>query len=142
MYAKIIKGVEWALLAIGVVLAIFGFVYGFVANDGLATDILLYCAYALVVVAILAVICLGLYFTIKQNPRGLVKMGIGLVAAAAIVGIAYLLAPGTEAVGTSVQTSAGMLKFTDTILNVTYFCCGGAVIAILVGVVVNAVRNK
>ena len=69
MYAKIIKIVEWVLLAIGVLLAVFGFVYGFVSNDGLATDILLYCAYALVVVAILAVICLGLYFTIKQNPK-------------------------------------------------------------------------
>lgn len=142
MYAKIIKIVEWVLLAIGVLLAVFGFVYGFVSNDGLATDILLYCAYALVVVAILAVICLGLYFTIKQNPKGLIKMGVGLVVAAVIVGIAYLLAPGTEAVGTSVQTSAGMLKFTDTILNVTYLCCGAAVVAILVGTVANTVRNK
>lgn len=142
MYAKIIKIVEWVLLAIGVLLAVFGFVYGFVANDGLATDILLYCAYALVAVAILAVICLGLYFTIKQNPKSLIKMGVGLVVAAAIVGVAYLLAPGTEAVGSAVQASAGMLKFTDTILNITYFCCGAAVVAILVGAVVNAVRNK
>lgn len=142
MYAKIIKIVEWVLLAIGVLLAVFGFAYGFVANDGLATDILLYCAYALVAVAILAVICLGLYFTIKQNPKSLIKMGVGLVVAAAIVGVAYLLAPGTEAVGSAVQASAGMLKFTDTILNITYFCCGAAVVAILVGAVVNAVRNK
>ena len=142
MYAKIIKIVEWVLLGIGVVLAVFGFAYGFVANDGLATDILLYCAYALVAVAILAVICLGLYFTIKQNPKSLIKMGVGLVVAAAIVGVAYLLAPGTEAVGSAVQASAGMLKFTDTILNFTYFCCGAAVVAILVGAVVNAVRNK
>lgn len=142
MYAKIIKIVEWVLLGIGVVLAVFGFAYGFVANDGLATDILLYCAYALVAVAILAVICLGLYFTIKQNPKSLIKMGVGLVVAAAIVGVAYLLAPGTEAVGSAVQASAGMLKFTDTILNITYFCCGAAVVAILVGAVVNAVRNK
>ena len=142
MYAKIIKIVEWVLLGSGVVLAVFGFAYGFVANDGLATDILLYCAYALVAVAILAVICLGLYFTIKQNPKSLIKMGVGLVVAAAIVGVAYLLAPGTEAVGSAVQASAGMLKFTDTILNITYFCCGAAIVAILVGAVVNAVRNK
>ena len=61
---------------------------------------------------------------------------------AAIVGVAYVLAPGTPAVGSSVQTSAGMLKMTDTILNITYFECGAAIVSILVGVVMDAVRNK
>lgn len=141
MYAKVIKGIEWALLIIGVVLAVFGYAYGFETADGVATDILIYCAYALVAVAILAVIGLGLYFSIKQNPKSLIKLGVGLVIVAAIVGIAYVLAPGTPAVGSSVQTSAGMLKLTDTILNITYFACGAAVLAIIVGAVVNAVRK-
>ena len=142
MYAKVIKAIEWVLLAIGVVLAVFGYAYGFTKSDGIATDILIYCAYALIVVAILAVIGLGLYFSIKQNPKSLIKLGIGAVVVAAIVGVAYVLAPGTPAVGSSVQTSAGMLKLTDTILNITYFACGAAVVSILVGVVMNAVRNK
>lgn len=141
MYAKVIKGIEWALLIIGVVLAVFGYAYGFETADGVATDILIYCAYALVAVAILAVIGLGLYFSIKQNPKSLIKLGVGLIVVAAIVGIAYVLAPGTPAVGSSVQTSAGMLKLTDTILNITYFACGAAVLAIIVGAVVNAVRK-
>lgn len=141
MYAKVIKGIEWALLIIGVLLAVFGYAYGFETADGVATDILIYCAYALVAVAILAVIGLGLYFSIKQNPKSLIKLGVGLIVVAAIVGIAYVLAPGTPAVGSSVQTSAGMLKLTDTILNITYFACGAAVLAIIVGAVVNAVRK-
>ena len=141
MYAKVIKGIEWVLLIIGVVLAVFGYAYGFETADGVATDILIYCAYALIVVAILAVVGLGLYFSIKQNPKSLIKLGVGLVVVAAIVGIAYVLAPGTPAVGSSVQTSAGMLKLTDTILNITYFACGAAILSIIVGAVVNAVRK-
>ena len=141
MYAKVIKGIEWALLIIGVVLAVFGYAYGFETADGVATDILIYCAYALIAVAIVAVIGLGLYFSIKQNPKYLIKLGIGLVVVAAIVGIAYVLAPGTPAVGSSVQTSEGMLKLTDTILNITYFACGAAILSIIVGAVVNAVRK-
>lgn len=142
MYAKVTTILKWVLIIIGVALAVFGIAYGFTTGDGVATDVLLYCAYALVALAILAVVCLGLYFTIKQNPKGLVKIGIALVAAVAVVGVSYLLAPGTEAQGCSVAVSAGTLKLTDTILNVTYFCCGCAVLAIIVGAIVSASRNK
>ena len=142
MYAKVTKAIEWVLLVIGVVLAVFGYAYGFTTADGVATDILIYCAYALIVVAILAVLGLGLYFSVKQNPKSLIKLGVGAVVVAAIVGIAYVLAPGTPAVGSSVQTSDAMLKLTDTILNITYFACAAAVISIIIGAVVNAVRNK
>lgn len=142
MYAKVTKIIEVVLIAIGVLIAIFGMSYGFETGNGLATDILLYCAYALAVFAIAAVIGLGLYFNAKQNPRSLIKLGIGIVAAAVIVGIAYLLAPGTEAMGTTIQATPGELKITDTILNITYFFCGAAVLSIIVGVIVNAVRNK
>ena len=142
MYAKVIKAIEWILLIIGVVLAVFGYIYGFTKADGVATDILIYCAYALIVVAVLAVLGLGLYFSIKQNPKSLIKIGVGAVVVAAIVGVAYVLAPGTPAVGSSVQISDTMLKMTDTILNITYFACAAAVISIIIGAVVNAVRNK
>lgn len=142
MYAKVIKAIEWILLIIGVVLAVFGYIYGFTEADGVATDILIYCAYALIVVAVLAVLGLGLYFSIKQNPKSLIKIGVGAVVVAAIVGVAYVLAPGTPAVGSSVQISDTMLKMTDTILNITYFSCGAAVLSIIIGAVVNAVRNK
>ncbi len=142
MYAKVTKILKWVLLIIGVALAVFGIVYGFTTEGGLATDILLYCAYALIALAILAVICLGLYFTIKQNPKGLIKIGVALVIAVAVVAIAYVLAPGTEAEGCSIAVSDGMLKLTDTILNVTYFCCGCAVLSVIVGAIVSASRNK
>lgn len=141
MYAKVTKIIEIVLIVVGVALAVFGFAYGFETADGLATDVLFYCAYALAAIAILGVVGLGLYFSIKQNPKVLIKLGVGLVAAAAIIGIAYLLAPGTEAVGTLVQSTPQELKLTDTILNITYFFCGGAVLAIIVGAIVNAVRK-
>ena len=44
--------------------------------------------------------------------------------------------------GTTIQATPGELKITDTILNITYFFCGAAVLSIIVGVIVNAVRNK
>ncbi len=142
MYAKVTKILKWVLLLIGVAIAVFGIAYGFTTDGGIATDVLLYCAYALVAFAILAVVCLGLYLTIKQNPKGLIKLGIALVAAVVVVGIAYLLAPGTEAVGCSIAVTPGTLKFTDTILNVTYLLCGGAILSIVVGAIISASRNK
>ncbi len=142
MYAKITKIVEWVLIIIGVGLAVFGLIYGYTTADGIATDILFYCAYALIAIAVLAVVLLGLYFSVKNNPKKLIRIAVGLVIAAAVVGIAYVLAPGTELVGSTIQTTPGILKFTDTILNVAYLSCAGAVIAILFGAVVSAVRNK
>ncbi len=142
MYAKVVKIIKWVLILIGVGLTVFGMAYGFTTADGIATDILFYCAYALIGIAVLAVILLGLFFTVKNNPKKLISFAVGLVIAAAVIGIAYVLAPGTELTSSTVQATPGMLKFTDTILNVAYLSCAGAVLAILVGAVVSAVRNK
>lgn len=142
MYAKVVKIIEWVLILIGVGLTVFGLAYGFTTADGIATDILFYCAYALIGIAVLAVILLGLFFSIKNNPKQLLRIAVGLVIAAVVIGIAYVLAPGSEIAGSTVQTTPGILKFTDTILNVAYISCAGAVIAILIGAVVSAVRNK
>lgn len=142
MYAKVVKIIEWVLILIGVGLTVFGLAYGFTTADGIATDILFYCAYALIGIAVLAVILLGLFFSIKNNPKQLIRIAVGLVIAAAVIGIAYVLAPGSEIAGSTVQTTPEILKFTDTILNVAYFSCAGAVLAILIGAVVSSVRNK
>ena len=143
-YAKIIKIVLWVLMVLSVGVLVWGFLTGFEANDGAATNVLLYWAYIVLGLAIASVVCLGLYITATTNPKGLIKIGIALVAAAALFGICYLLASGAPAVGYSGATlpSATELKMTDTILNLAYLVGGAAILAIIFGEVLMAIRNK
>lgn len=143
MYAKVIKYISWALLIISVVIAVWGFVTGFETNDAVAVDTLLYWAYAMVAVGIASIVLFGIGITAVNDPKSLIKLGVGVLALLVIIAIAYFLAPGTPAVGlVGDQPADSTLKLTDTILNVTYFAFGCAIISILIGVVVNAVRSK
>ncbi|MBQ7272571.1 MAG: hypothetical protein IJR12_03070 [Bacteroidales bacterium] len=143
-YAKIIKIVLWVLMVLSVGVLVWGFLTGFEANDGAATNVLLYWAYIVLGLALASVVCLGLYITATTNPKGLVKIGIALVAAAVLFGICYLLASGAPAVGYSGAKlpSATELKMTDTILNLAYLVGGAAILAIICGEVLMAIRNK
>ena len=143
-YAKIIKIVLWVLMILSVGVLVWGFLTGFEANDGAATNVLLYWAYIVLGLALASVVCLGLYITATTNPKGLVKIGIALVAAAALFGICYLLASGAPAVGYSGAKlpSATELKMTDTILNLAYLVGGVAILSIIFGEVLMAIRNK
>ena len=143
-YAKIIKIVLWVLMVLSVGVLVWGFLTGFEANDGAATNVLLYWAYIVLGLALASVVCLGLYITATTNPKGLVKIGIALVAAAVLFGICYLLASGAPAVGYSGAKlpSATELKMTDTILTLAYLVGGAAILAIICGEVLMAIRNK
>lgn len=142
MYAKVIKWLSWALLLASVVIGFLGFIIGFEANGDAPVDTLLYWAYAMVGMTLAAVLIGVLIINGMNDPKSLVKLIIVLVATAAVIGIAYLLAPGTPAVGLLVdQPTEGTLKFTDTILNLTYFVCGAAVLSVLVGAIVAATRK-
>ena len=143
-YAKIFKLCLVALLVVSVVILVWGFFKGFEANDGAATDVLLYWAYAVLGLALASVICLGLYVTATTNPKGLVKIGIAVVAAAALFGVCYLLASGAPAVGYSGATlpTATELKMTDTILNMAYIVGGAAILSIICGEVLMTIRKK
>ena len=141
-YSKIFKLIMWVLLAISVVLLVLGFAIGFEKNDAKLVDILFYWTYVMLIVAIIAVVIFGAWIGFKNNPKSLVKIGIGLVGVAVVCALAYLLAPGKEAVGMLDQPSHSTLKLTDTILNLTYFAGGLAILSIIVGEVVMAVRNK
>ena len=60
----------------------------------------------------------------------------------AVVAVAYVLAPGTPAVGyLGDPVSDGTLKLTDTMLNLTYFLFGGALLALVAGWVIGATRK-
>lgn len=130
------------LMAVSVVILVLGFVLGFEANDGKFVDVLFYWTYAMLAIAVLAIVIVGLVIGIKNNPKSLVKLGIGVVAVVAVCLIAYFLAPGSPAVGLITdQPSAGTLKLTDTVLNLTYFAGAAAIIAIVIGEIVMAARK-
>ena len=77
-----------------------------------------------------------------NNPKSLLKLLAGLVAIVAVVAVAYVLAPGTPAVGyLGEPVSDSTLKLTDTMLNLTYFLFGGALLALVAGWVIGAIRK-
>ena len=143
-YAKIFKILLWVLMILSVGVLVWGSLTGFEANDGAATNVLLGWAYIVLGIALASVICVGLYVTAVTNPKGLIKIGVAIVAAAVLFGVCYLLASGDPAVGYSGATlpSATELKMTDTILNLAYLVGGAAILSIIVGEVLMTIRNK
>ena len=141
-YEKIIKWVLVALFIVGVVFSLYGFVVGFETNGNAPVDMLLYCAYAFAGIAILAVLLGVLVIGGMNNPKSLLKILAGLVIVAAIAAVAYVLAPGTPAVGyLGEPVSDQTLKLTDTILNLTYLTFGAAIVSLVVGWIVGATRK-
>ena len=141
-YEKIIKWVLIALFIVGIVFSVYGFIVGFESNGNAPVDNILYCAYAFAAIAMLAVVLGVVVIGGINNPKSLLKLALGLVAIAAIVAVAYVLAPGTPAVGyLGDPVSDGTLKLTDTVLNLTYFTFGLSILALIVGWIVGAVRK-
>ena len=141
-YDKIIKWILLALFIVGAVFSFYGFAVGFESNNSAPVDNILYCTYAFALVAILAVLFGVIVIGGINTPKNLLKLGLGLVVIAAIVGVAYVLAPGTPAVGyLGEPVSDGTLKLTDTVLNLTYFTFGLSILALVVGWIVGAVRK-
>ena len=143
-YAKIFKILLWVLMLLSVGVLVWGFLTGFEANDGAATNVLLYWAYIVIGIALAAVICVGIYIRATTDPKSLVKLGIYVLGAAVLVGIVYLISPGNPAVGYSGAThpTASELKLTDTILNLAYIVGACAILSIIVGEVVMGLRKK
>lgn len=143
-YAKIFKWVAWALILVSIAILVWGSAKGFETNDGAAVDTLLRWAYVMIGIALVSVVCVGLYISATTNPKSLLKMGGYLVAVAALCLVAYLLAPGSPAVGftgTQLPTETE-LKMTDTILNLTYIFGGAAIVAIVIAEIWGAFRGK
>lgn len=131
----------WALLAISVVLVGWGCLKGLTANDGAAIDVVLFWAYALIVIAALAII-LGIAISCAQDKKMLLKIAIIVVAAIVIIGGAFLLAPAAPCVGlVGIEPTHADLKLTDTVLNLTYLFCGASIVAILFSAIFNAIRK-
>ena len=141
-YEKIIKWILVALFIVGIVFSVYGFLVGFESNGNAPVDNLLYCTYAYAMIAILAVVFGVVVIGGINNPKTLLKLGAGLVAIAAVVAVAYVLAPGTPAVGyLGEPVSDQTLKLTDTVLNLTYLTFGASILALVVGWIVGATRK-
>lgn len=143
MYTKVVKYISWALLIIGALIGILGFIIGFGTNNAVAVDILLYCGYAMAGIAVAAIVLLGIYVSAIVDPKKLLKSALILVAALVIIVVAYLVAPGADPVGYSgLPQSKTVLKMTDTILILTYVFCGATILSVVVGSVISSIRNK
>ncbi|MBO5832106.1 MAG: hypothetical protein J6Q37_08300 [Bacteroidales bacterium] len=141
-YTKIIKWILAVLFVVGVVFSFYGFAVGFESNGNAPVDNILYCAYAFALVTIAAVVFGVVVIGGMNNPKSLLKLLAGLVAIVAVVAVAYVLAPGTPAVGyLGDPVSDGTLKLTDTMLNLTYFLFGGALLALVAGWIIGAIRK-
>jgi len=142
MYTKVIKYITWVLIAISVVILGWGCLSGLTSQDGLPIDLILYWAYVLVGVAVLAIVGIGLYTTAKNGSKGLLKIGAIILGALVLVGIAYVLAPASQPIGyVGKEPEFSALKLTDTVLNLTYFTCAAAIIAIFYSAIRNAVHK-
>ena len=97
-YGKIFKILMLVLIVVSVVLLVLGFVKGFESDGGKPVDTLLRWGYCMIGIALVSVILVGLFISIKNNPKSLIKLLLGLVAVAAICAVAYVLAPGNPAV--------------------------------------------
>ena len=129
-----------ALIIISVGLLIWGFSQDFGGN---AVDILLYWTYIMLGIAVASWVIIGLIVGAKNDPKSLVKIGIILVGAAVLCFIAYSLAKGDPAMAyNGPAISAGTLKLTDTILNLTYIVGAAAIVSIVVGEIRMAIASK
>jgi len=143
---NIFSWVMWLLILVGVGLLVWGALKGYPSSpaqsDGGTVDALLYWAYLLVGLSIACIVVFGIAIAAVNDPKMLIKFLVGIVAICVVVGVVYALSSGAPAIGTNKQVTAGTLKMTDTVLNLAYLLAGCAVLAIVAGEVLSAIRNK
>lgn len=134
---KIFKITGWVLGLLGIVFGILAFV-----NEGSSVDLLLRYTYLLFFAAVVIWIGLAIFIAGRNNPKNLLKAACVVVGVAALVVLAYVLSAGAPALNVKTQPTPQWLKLTDTMLLLTYVLGGGAIIAIIVGAVRDAINNK
>lgn len=134
---KIFKITGWVLGLLGIVFGIMAFV-----NEGSSVDLLLRYTYFLFFAAVVIWIGLAIFIAGRNNPKNLLKAAGVVVGVAALVVLAYVLSAGAPALNVKTQPTPQWLKLTDTMLLLTYVLGGGAIIAIIVGAVRDAINNK
>lgn len=138
----IAKYASWCILGVGVLIVLIGVIMGFDASNAVAIDLMLYWSYALIGIALCAIVVLGLFLAAKNDVNQLKTIGIVVGGGLLLVLIAWLLAPASAPLaynGPAVTHSD--LKLTDTVLNLTYITCGAAIVSIAFSAIWNAVRK-
>lgn len=132
------------LMVVLILLSVGILVWGFTGSwTDQAVEILLKWTYVMVGLAIAAALLIGLIISTKNDPKSLIKLCIGLIGIAAVCFGVYAMSKGAPAIGlTTEQPEVGTLKITDTILNLTYLTAGLAIVSIVVGEIISAIRNK
>ncbi len=138
-YIKVIKVILLCFLLISVVVALYAAIKGF--NDA-SVDLLFYWTYAMIAMAVLAIVFVAGAIGIKNDKKFLWKLLIIVGGAAVVCAIVYVLSPGAPAIGLAQQPSSSTLKLTDTVLNLTYVVGVAAVITVIVGEIYKGIRNK
>lgn len=106
-------------------------------------SILFYWTYIMFGVALISMIIVSLVIGTLNNPKSLIKLCVVILGIAVIVAIAYFTASGAPAMGIAAgkQPDATVLKFTDTILNLTLITAGAAILSIAFGWVYNMIKK-
>ena len=143
LYAKIFKWASILLLVVSVALLVWAFLAGFKADEDKAVQLMLTWAYIMLGLALVSVLIVGLVITALNNPKSLIRILLVVVGAAAVVGVAYLLAPGQQPLAyNGPAVSATDLALTETVLNLAYILGGAAILSILVAEIAGAIRGK
>lgn len=140
---KLFKLGMLVLIIVSVAMLVWGFVVGWPklgqeANAPVNT--LLLWAAIMIGLALFCWVILDLIISIGNNPKSLVRIALIIVGAAALCGIAYVLASGNPVEGKSFE--AGDLKLADTVINLTYIVGALAILAIIAGEIRMALTNK
>lgn len=130
------------LIVVSIAILVLGFALGFEANDGKFTDVLLCYAYAVLALAVISWVIVGAIVSFKNDPKSILRLGVWVIAIAAVCFVVYLISPGAPAMNLSKQPEPQILKITDTILNLCYIAGGAAIVSIIVGEVIMAIRGK
>ena len=133
--------VLWVLFGAGLVVC--GLTAFILQSDvELATETILFGAYAFGIISLLAVVFSVVVMGAINDPKSLLKLLVGIAAIAAVVFIAWFLAPGTQPIGyLGDPVSEGTLKLTDTFLNLTYFLLGGTAVALIANFIIGLTRK-
>lgn len=135
--AKITKYISYILLGVGLLLTILFFIN----QDGMLDTYMFY-AYILFFVSVVLAVVLPL-ISMVQNPKSIKRALIGLLGAAVLIGVSYLIASGDPVPANVAEApSYFTLKATDASLIICYILLAISFIAIVAGSVMNMVRNR
>ena len=148
-YEKIVKWVLAVLFVVGIVVSVYGFIKGWPTKENgydptfdPSVEVILWGAYAFAGITILALAFGVLVIGGLNNPKSLIKILVGLVVIAALVGGAWVLAPGTLPDGWIGESKTDFeLRLTDASLTLTYILCGATLLSLVAGWIIGATRK-